>query len=426
LDELKKYFSEKYSNLFSKNFFLGLSVGGELLNIHASNKIDKISLPRFLVSNFCRAFVDFGTNTADEFIYINKKRNHKIEFSQEQNKKIFGYEEAFNLFLKNLKITNNDNFDFANFGLNTNFLNFVKEIKKGKKIIAINPFTSDVLKDYSLKKFLFLRKKLLKNTHNKVILIGQTGHLVCPEYKFIQNENYLPFKQNKTLFFLFKYLKFVLPKKYKNFELKNIIVKYSGYSNLLPSRLDIIYEKNPHCFTFVIKLKDDASPYLIDIAYHNFKLNHKKMIPEILNLKERSILLSIINQFRKKDNLNILNFLNKNYILKNHIPEDFTTLNLVNRLNLKEFIYLINQLNLLITGDTAGLHFAKLGKINSIGLFLPNHYYKMRFPQSDYFPYQDIDPTLIDKNSIIAKKNNMKSIRLNNIETKINKILYNK
>jgi hypothetical protein len=133
LDELKKYFSEKYSNLFSKNFFLGLSVGGELLNIHASNKIDKISLPRFLVSNFCRAFVDFGTNTADEFIYINKKRNHKIEFSQEQNKKIFGYEEAFNLFLKNLKITNNDNFDFANFGLNTNFLNFVKEIKKGKK-----------------------------------------------------------------------------------------------------------------------------------------------------------------------------------------------------------------------------------------------------------------------------------------------------
>jgi len=99
---------------------------------------------------------------------------------------------------------------------------------------------------------------------------------------------------------------------------------------------------------------------------------------------------------------------------------------LINRLNLKEFIYLINRLDLLITGDTAALHFAKLGKIDSIGLFLPNHYYKMKFPQSDYLPYKDIDTELIDENSIIADKNNMKSIRINDIRATINKILYNK
>ena len=424
-DKLKKYFIKNYPDLFNKNFFLGLSKGGEILNIYNSNKISEISLPRFLVGSFCRAFIDLGTNTADEFTDIREK-NPKIEFSQGQNKKISEYEQTFSLFLESLQITNNDNFDFANFGLNANFLNFVNKIKKGKRLIAINPFTSDILKDYPLKRFLILRENLSKNAHNKVILVGQTGHLVQPDYKFIQNENYLPFKYNKSLFFLFRYIKSVLPEKYKNFKLKNIIIKYSGYSQLLPSRFDIIYEKNPYCFTFVIKLKDGASPYLIDIAYHDFKLNYKKGIPETLKLKEKDILISIINQFWRKDNLNLLNFLNKDYSLKNHITEDLVGLNLINRLNLKEFIYLINRLDLLITGDTAALHFAKLGKIDSIGLFLPNHYYKMKFPQSDYLPYKDIDTELIDENSIIADKNNMKSIRINDIRATINKILYNK
>ncbi|MDD5066362.1 MAG: hypothetical protein PHF84_04885, partial [bacterium] len=243
---LKKYFTEGYPDLFNKDFFIGLNCGGEILNIYSMNKVSRITLSQFLVSTFCPAFIDFDTSVYYDSNDPESIKQYTIEFSRErdQNRIRSEYRKFQSLLKKNQRsgITRESNFDFSGFNLSSIFLDFVKQITKNKKLIALNPFTSTILKDYPLRKFLALRERLLKNDY-KVILIGQTGDVVSPDYQMLRGDNYLPAGYNSSLSFVFQYFKSVLPKKHGDFTLKNIIIKYSSYSDLRPLHFYVVYEK---------------------------------------------------------------------------------------------------------------------------------------------------------------------------------------
>jgi len=407
------------NDLFERKFFLGICAGGEFMNIDGQFGIENITLTEFIVKECCQAYINLGSNTGASFIDKAEKYNKKkrlIICSNLDSKVLQKIKDINECFFKESAIRSIrcHNFDFSSFNISEDLINLIKKWKKNSKIIAINPYTSDILKDYSLAKA-FELKNNLATIHNKIILIGETSSLINDDYCLIEADNQSLILKNTSLKAIEIYLRRILPRKYKVLELKYIIFHYRNFSNLCPSRFDVIYNNAINNFTIEVRCEPikDALGKSINFFYRYVqkKVNLKKRIPEDINNRDENDLKDIIFNTIRNDNINIIKFLNHSQKSNlDNLKQD----NFINRLNLHEYIYLINQLDLLISCDSSGLWYAHLGEIPSIGLFLPNHYYKMRYPESNSYPYRDFSRDAASR-SIVSPVNNMNSINVDSI-----------